>query len=146
MIALSSTGGGRHTTTGRIPAPARPRGGAGFSLLELVITVAVLASVTLAAALVVVPIARESRLRREVETANTAAQRVLEKIQATAFNEIVTTYAQGHVEPIAGLTGGSLRVTYADTTADPLEIQVDLIWNSPEAGTISRTFRTLRTE
>ncbi len=110
------------------------------------ITVALLATVTLAAALVVVPVARESRLRREVEAASTAARRVLEKIQATSFNSIVTTYPQGYVEAIPGLNAGSLRIVYADPAADPLQIQVDLAWNSPEAGTITRTFQTLRTE
>lgn len=124
----------------------QPRLERGFSLLELMITVAILATVTLAAALVVVPVARESRLRREVETASTAARQVLEKIQATSFGNIVSTYPQGYVQSIPGLNSGSLQVVYADPTVDPLEIRVDLSWDSPEAGTITRTFQTIRTE
>lgn len=118
----------------------------GFSLLELMITVAILTSVTLAAALVVVPVARESRFRRQVEAANTAALRVLEKIQTTSFGNLVGTYPQGHVETIPGLNSGSLTIQYVDPAADPLEIQLDVSWNSPEAGTIARTFHTMRTE
>lgn len=110
------------------------------------IAVGILAAVTLVAALVVVPVARESRLRREVGTASTASRRVLEKIQATSFSSIVSTYPPGHVEPIPGLNAGRLTISYVDPTADPLEIQVDLSWDSPEVGAMARTFNTMRTE
>lgn len=121
-------------------------GAHGFSLLELMLTVSVLAIATLAAALIVVPVARESRLRREVETANVAAKRVLERIQSTPFTSILSTYPQGHVETVPGLNSSALTIQYADPAADPLDIRLDLVWVSPEAGSITRTFYTLRTE
>jgi len=118
----------------------------GFSLLELVITIAILATATLAATLLLVPVARESRVRREVQVANLAARRVLERLQTTPFNDIPTVYPQGHVETIPELPAGSLTVQYVDPAADPLVVQVTLGWSSPEIGSMARTFNTIRTE
>ena len=118
----------------------------GFSLLEVSITIAILLATTLTATLLLVPIARQSRLRREVEVANTSAKRVLERIQATPFKDILKVYPQSYSETIAGLGAGTITITYADPTADPLLIQADLTWNNPEAGTMQRTFNTVRTE
>lgn len=127
----------------RVPNTCRS---GGFSLLELSITIAILLSATLAAMLLLVPVARQTRLRREVETANSAAQRVLERIQATPFKDILKVYPQSHSEAIPGLNSGTVTITYADITADPLLIQADLSWNNSEAGTLQRTFNTVRTE
>ncbi|MBI4606504.1 MAG: hypothetical protein HY721_31450 [Planctomycetes bacterium] len=118
----------------------------GLTLLEVVISAAILASATLAAAILLVPIASQARLRREVQAANAAAKVVLEKIQAVPFNEIVVEYPQGKTVPIPDLPSGSLSVSYVDPTADPLLVQVDLSWDSAEGGTFQRTFNTVRTE
>ena len=118
----------------------------GFTLLEVVITVALLAAVTLSGMLLIVPVARQARIRREVQFANSAARRMLEKIQAAPFSEILTLYPASYVEPIVDLPGGVLGITYVDPTTDPLEIQASLTWQSPEMGTMQRTFNTLRTE
>lgn len=118
----------------------------GFSLLELVIAVALLTSTALAATLVLVPVARETRLRREVGVASAAAKRVLEKIQAMPFNEIVTVYPQSYVEALPQLPAGSILVQYEDPAADPLRVQVQLSWDSGEIGAMQRTFSTVRTE
>ena len=118
----------------------------GFSLLEVSITIAILLSATLAAILLLVPVARQARLRREVETANSAAKRILERIQATPYKDIVTLYPQSYSEVITGLNAGSITITYVDPAADPLLIQADLTWNDPESGTLQRTFNTVRTE
>jgi type II secretory pathway pseudopilin PulG len=118
----------------------------GFSLLELVITIAILTTATLTAMLLLVPVARESRVRREVQIANLAAKRALERIQTTPFNDIVDAYPQGYAEPVAWLPSGALTVQYVDPTADPLSIQVTMSWVSGEVGAMSRTFSTVRTE
>ena len=100
----------------------------------------------LSAALILVPVARQSTLRREVQTANMAARKVLEKIQATPFTEILNTYPQSHVEPITELPSGTLTISYADPAADPLVMRVDLSWENAQAGTLERTFDTVRTK
>lgn len=123
---------------------APPSGG--FTLLEVMITVALLASVMLGGLLVIVPVAREARIRKEVEVASISARRVLERIQASPFSDITETYPEGHVEPIIGLTNGRITVTYADPTSDPLIVSVNLAWENDDIGPLERTFTTVRTE
>jgi Ni/Fe-hydrogenase subunit HybB-like protein len=117
----------------------------GLSFLEIMFTIAILSVAALTATLLLVPVARQTGLRREVQTANLSAKKVLEKIQATPFTQIVTTYPQSYVETIPGLPSGGITITYADPTADPLLIQVGLAWTNAQAGTIQRTFDTVRT-
>jgi prepilin-type N-terminal cleavage/methylation domain-containing protein len=119
---------------------------AGFSLLEVVLTLAVLASVTLGTTILLVPIARESRSSAEVQTANLAARGVLERIQATPFKDITVLYPQGSVHAVANLPGGQIAITYDDPAADPLMVRADLTWNSPDSGAMTRSFQTVRTE
>ncbi len=118
----------------------------GFSLLEIVITISLLTIVTLSTVLLLVPIARQSRLQRETEAANLAAKRVLEKIQATPFKDILTIYPQSSSVAIPELPNGSIVITYTNPSADPLVIQANLTWESPDIGTLQRTFHTVRTE
>jgi len=118
----------------------------GFSLLELVITIAILTTATLAATLLLVPVARESRVRREVQVANLTAKRALERIQTTPYNDIVKSYPQGYTESVPNLPSGTLSVQYVDPAADPLSVQLTMSWNSAEIGAMSRTFNTMRTE
>ena len=101
----------------------------GFSLLEVVITIALLTSVALSVAILLVPIARQSRIQRETEIANIAARKVLEKVQATPFHEIVTAYPNGDIHAIPDLPSGRIVVTYADPDADPLFLR-----GGPELG------------
>ncbi|MBI4585077.1 MAG: prepilin-type N-terminal cleavage/methylation domain-containing protein [Planctomycetes bacterium] len=118
----------------------------GFSLLEIAIAISLLTIVTLSTVLLLVPIARQSRLQREIEAANLATKRVLEKIQATPFKDILAIYPQSSSIAIPELPNGSLVLTYTDPSADPLVIQANLTWESPEIGTLQRTFHTVRTE
>ena len=117
----------------------------GLSFLEVVFTIAILSIAALSTTLLVVPVTRQANLRREVQTANLSARKVLEKIQATPFSDIVTTYPQSHVETIPELPSGELTITYADPTADPLLIEVGLAWQNAQGGLIERTFDTVRT-
>jgi type II secretory pathway pseudopilin PulG len=118
----------------------------GFCLLDVVLATALLTVVALATTLVLVPMARQTRIRGEVQAADTAARRVLETFQAAAFKDIVSTYPPSVELDVPDLPDGKIRVTYDDPTADPLLIHVELSWNSPDLGSMSRTFSTLRTE
>jgi Tfp pilus assembly protein PilV len=118
----------------------------GLSLLEVVVTIAVLTGVALGAALLLAPMARQARINRETSIANVETQRVLEELQAAPLRDIVALYPQGSVRPIPQLPGGSLRVSYVDPAADPLVVDVELTWNSPDLGSMQRSFHTIRTE
>lgn len=120
-------------------------GDRGLSLLEVMFTIVVLAIAVLSTALLLVPVAHQANLRREVQVANLSAKKVLEKIQATPFTQIVTTYPQSYAEAIPELPSGGLTITYVDPAADPLLIQVGLAWQSAQGGLLERTFDTVRT-
>ena len=121
-------------------------GTAGFSLLEMIIVIGLLTAVALGTMILLIPIARQSRINRETEIANSEVQKVLEKFQATPFHEIVDTYPEGTELTVDGLAEGTITVNYADPAADPLAIQATLAWESPELGSMQRVFDTVRTE
>lgn len=118
----------------------------GMSLLEVTITIAVFSSLALSVALMIVPIARQSRINRETNIANASAKKILEEINATPFNDITTRYPHGSENAIADLPEGRLIVSYQDVMSDPLIITLDLEWESPDLGHTTRTFHTARTE
>lgn len=118
----------------------------GFSLLELVFTIAILTSVGLATTLVLVPVSRQSRIVRETQAANSAAQRVMERIQATPFKDILELYPPSMERPIPELHDGKVTITYDDPEGDPLVVHAEVAWQSPDLGSMSRTFTTSRTE
>lgn len=110
------------------------------------ITIAILTTVALTTAILLVPIARQTRIQRETEVANAAARQVLENIQSTAFNKILVDYPNGSVHSVVGLPNGRITISYIDPNADPLVVRADLSWDSPELGAMARTFDTIRTE
>jgi type II secretory pathway pseudopilin PulG len=117
-----------------------------MTLLEVVIGLAILASLSLAVTLAFVPVTRQARANREVALANAEAKRVLEKVQAVEFKKITTIFPNGMETPIASLPNGKVLTTYEDPTSDPLVMRVTLTWDSPNLGPMLRTFFTLRTE
>ena len=131
----------------------RPRGSRapacgqqGFSLLEVVLTIALLTTTTLGTSLLLVPIARQSRIGRETQIANSAARGVLERLQATPFKDLLTDYPPSSVKTISELPSGKVTVQYEDPAADPLIIEAIVTWDSPDLGSMSRAFNTIRTE
>jgi type II secretory pathway pseudopilin PulG len=120
--------------------------GRGISLLEVIVGIAILTSLALAAILIIVPVSRQARINREVATANTEARRVLEKVQAAKFKDIVVLYPNGSAAPIISLPGGKVTTTYENPAADPLILRAVLTWDSPDLGPMMRTFFTVRTE
>ncbi|MCA8960807.1 MAG: hypothetical protein KDC38_09850 [Planctomycetes bacterium] len=126
------------------PVPSRPT--AGISLVEIVVAVALLSVLTLSTLLTLIPVSRQTRLNREVEAATYAVSDVLERIHATPFSELLTLYPDGTVQAVSTLENGQLAISYEDVTTDPLIMTLALTWQSPEVGSMSRTFRTVRTE
>jgi Tfp pilus assembly protein PilV len=118
----------------------------GITLLELVISIVVLTTVGLGTITLLVPTARQSRLSRELQTANLEARRVIERILSTPFSSLTAAYPYGVEIPVPDLPQGKIIVTYADPAADPLQVHLDLSWESPDLGTSRFTFDTARTE
>ena len=118
----------------------------GLSLLEVVISIALLSSLALGSLLVFVPISRQSRVNREISLANFEARRVLEKVHAVPFKDVTTLYADGLEYIIPTLPEGKVRTSYEDPNSDPLVLRVAISWESPELGSMQRTFFTVRTE
>jgi len=135
----------RAEISARAIGPSGPRQ-AGFSLIEVFVTVAILAAVTLSSILVAVPVSRQTRLSREMELANAEVRRVVERIESMPFSTITSSYPQYSEYTIAGLKDGKIAVSYADPAADPLQVQVTLTWTSPDLGSMTRTFTTARTQ
>ena len=131
------------TTTAPRRHPERERG---FSLLEVVFAVEILTVLTLGVLLVILPVSRQLRINRELDIATTETRKVLEKIQCVPFFQITTIYPDGIDIPLPALDQGLLTVSYDDPTEDPLVVRADLTWNSPELGTMNRSFVTVRTE
>jgi prepilin-type N-terminal cleavage/methylation domain-containing protein len=138
------------------PSPAVDRG---FTLIEITISIVILTVLALTTAMIVVPISRQQRTARESELANAAVRGVLESIQATPFSQIRGNFPSEDVIDVSALPEGELVLSYfrkddsgetvpvlADEEADPLFIQVDLTWTSPDWGEVERTFHTVRTE
>ncbi len=134
------------TLTRRFAAPFHRRGEHGFTLFEVVITIGLLSIVSSSVLLIVVPVGRQSRLNREMEVAAASARNLIERIQVTPFNELLTVYPEGTVVYIPEIEAGSLTVSYEDATANPLVVQIVLNWTSPDIGPVSSSFLTVRTE
>jgi len=118
----------------------------GLSLFELSITVTLLLTVTLGAVLVLVAVVRQSRINREMTVADAEARRVLEQFQALPFNDIVDTYPHNTEISVLTLPNGKIAVSYLDPAVDPLEISLNLTWESSDLGPMAQTFVTVRTQ
>lgn len=119
---------------------------AGFSLIEVAVAVALLSILTVSTLLTLIPVSRQTRLTREMETASAAVRDLMERVHATPFSEVPVLYPDGTVVTLAALENGDVTIAYEDITADPLIISFDLAWNSPQIGSMSRTFVTVKTE
>ena len=129
-----------------IYAASQGKRSSGMTLLEVIIAVAILTSLALSATLVFVPVSRQARVNREIAAANIEAKRVLEKVHAIPFKDIIKVYPQGRQVVINTLQGGVMTTTYEDPTADPLVMRAVLTWQSPDLGAMQRTYYTVCTE
>jgi prepilin-type N-terminal cleavage/methylation domain-containing protein len=118
---------------------------AGFSLLEVMVGVAILATLTLSSMLVFVPVSRQARINREVAMANSEARRILEKVHAVPFTKVQDLFPDGIEIPIAALPDGKIVTSYVDPATDPLVMRAVLTWDSPNVGPMMRTFFTVMT-
>jgi len=96
--------------------------------------------------MIVIPVSSQVRISREVSRAAGEVQKILEEVQSTPFFQVTDEYPDGTVIEIDGLDQGQIVVNYEDPDADPLIITATLTWESPDMGSMSRIFTTVRTE
>jgi type II secretory pathway pseudopilin PulG len=121
------------------------RSEAGVSLLEVMVGMSILTSLSLAAVLVFVPVSRQARINREVAIANREASAVLEKVHSVPFADVLEIFPQGGEIPVASLPDGKVLTSYENPATDPLVFRAVLTWDSPNLGAMSRTFDTVLT-
>lgn len=126
-------------------AVVRPRDG-GFTLVEVMLSISVLAILTLSTLLSIVPISRQNRVNREIELAMAEVRNQLEQIQSTPFNDLLVDFPPATTVAIADLTNGAITIDYEDVTADPLVVRLDVQWDLEDGGQIQRRFFAVRTE
>lgn len=127
------------------PAFAGGRAG-GFTLLEVTLAIVILTGLTLGSLMIIVPVSGQVRVSRQVSRATGEVQKVLERVQSTPFAEVTDEYPDGAVIEIDGLDEGKIVVGYDDPDADPLILTATLTWESPELGSMSEVFTTVRTK
>ncbi|MDD5255281.1 MAG: hypothetical protein PHR11_04425 [Candidatus Omnitrophica bacterium] len=128
----------------------------GTTLVEILIATLIF-TVALAALLgVVVSILYLIDTSREEAIAVTDLRSLMERIRATGFSSITAQFPNGVADGSAGNTyqdvvGGyrlsaeTITVTYADTSADPLEIRAVLTWQDKRGRTHTVATSTFRT-
>ena len=133
----------RHSST---VSPSARKEAEGFSLLEVTLAIMILTGLTLYALVIVVPVSSQIRISREVSRAAGEVQKILEEVQSTPFFQVTKEYPNDTVIEIDGLDQGKIVVSYDDPDADPLIMTATLTWESPDLGSMSRIFTTVRTE
>ena len=118
----------------------------GWTVVELLLSLTVLAAVTIGTTLLLVPVVRQARLHREVESADIAARGFLEELQTLRARAIVERYPPGTEVEVRHLPSGTATLTYVDPTANPLEIRVRLQWSTPDLGPMDVELLTARAE
>lgn len=126
----------------------------GFTLIELLFTMVIVAIALLAYIRGNIAISQASSLAYEQSVAFYDAQRVLENIRNTAQSgtfpsNVTTAYANGAaVAGFNNLTSESLTVSYANPSADPLDVTVTVTWqgNGRRTMTMTKAIRSLVTQ
>jgi prepilin-type N-terminal cleavage/methylation domain-containing protein len=135
----------------------------GFTLLEVMMAMSLLAVVSLAAALLLLPILDEQHHTREVTRATGHTRAVLEELYSRTLEDL-TNNQDGYLlasnwpkkgrqvfdeSPtlleMADLSIPTLDVTVTDLEADPLEILLTVTWEGRDVGTTEHQFWVVRT-
>ena len=125
----------------------------GFTILEVMITAALLAVVSLALAMIVIPVSREQRASRQIEAATSHARDIIEELQTLSYPQVVDRCDPSLWPQIVTISGdptapgivGILDVNTTDLDDDPLQIEVKISWSSIDVGDREQTYWVLRT-
>ena len=131
--------------------PRRKKADGGFSLVELVTAVFIIAVGVTALIGQLEASYKVTAVNRETNKASAHLQAVMEKVISVPFSDIVRTYPNGTVAYLqsTGLSdlmeGEHIVVEYVDEDADPLQITLTVHWTSFDGRQRSRSLTTLRT-
>ena len=135
----------------------------GYTLLEVMIALALLTVVGTAAAMLMLPILDEQNNTREVTRATGHTRAVIEELNSRTLEDLTNTqdgYLLSSNWPkkgsqvfgetptlleMADLTIPTLDVSVTDIEADPLEILVEVTWEGRDEGQIQHQFWVVRT-
>lgn len=115
-----------------------------MTLIEVMIAAMTLLLLTLGIMITLVPVRRQNQVSREMGQVTMEAERVLERLLAVPFSDLTVTYPQDTVLPISTVPNGEARIHYEDPAANPLTIELNVLWQSPDSGAMSRRFVTAR--
>jgi len=114
----------------------------GFSFIEVMIALAVVAVTMLAFQSAWVSSLKLSRTSKQMNVANFKLQAVMEMIKGTAFDKVTTDFPDGGEIDLATVIDSNFQnnftlldeqvvATYVDPNAEPLEVTVTITWASP---------------
>lgn len=131
---------------------ARQHSTQGFTLIELMMSVCVVAIALLAYIGGNLGISRMSEQVYEQSVAFNDAMRVVEQMRATAktgtfpANVVAAFPHNSQTVNFTNLTSEQVVQTYVDSTADPLDVTITVTWSSRGQRTLSKSIRTLLTQ
>ena len=120
----------------------------GFSLVELMVAMAVFIVMAMAVGGLLLAVSDTADNDEELRIASMDLQTVMETINGTPFDSIVTTYPDGLMVPAyydLNLSSEILTVSYADPAAtSPLQIVLQVSWTGQKGVQKTRTLNGLR--
>ena len=120
----------------------------GFTLLEVVIAMALLSVGALSIYQAIISYQDLSRLAHERNIAYFDLETAIEDVQSTPFNNIVTRFPNNQRIPkfeALHLPRERIAVRYTNPAADPLYITVTVTWRDIKARLVSESLMTART-
>ena len=136
---------------------------AGFTLLEVLISIAILAVVGLASAMVMIPVVQAQNESREFTQATAMSRAVLEELYSRSLEDLTNPddgyllaanwpkkgdQIYGETPPLSELndpTIPTVSVSTGNLDADPIEILVTITWTGRDSGLITKEFWVVRT-
>ncbi len=136
---------------------------AGFTLLEVLIAIAILAVVSLASAMVMIPVVKAQNESREFTQATAMGRAVLEELYSRSLEELTNsqdgyllasnwpkkgTQIFGETPSFSELNDPTIPTVDVSTgplESDPIEILVTVSWTGRDSGLITKEFWVVRT-
>jgi Tfp pilus assembly protein PilV len=123
----------------------------GMSLIEAIVAIAIIAVGVVALVAQLEASYRITSVNRETNKAVAHLQASLEKVIATPFASITTAFPNRSAVTLDNIDSPDvldqevITVSYADVSADPLEITVTIQWKAFDGRVRTRALSTLRT-
>lgn len=133
-----------------------------MTLIEIMIAIIVLTLMAASSGGLLVALARQSELNRQMAVVNAEVSNTLSLIHAAPFDSIGAdlavdgfanqgnfVYQKNLAANPTNLSGGTLTVAFRNAAGiplpDPLYVDVTITWDAPPSGQDSRSFVTVRT-